>query len=70
MNIITVDFEEPLILTVNNEKVRVVAFKTQEHGHIKFGVDASRSVKIHREEVYLAIKKQEAQKEQEDTFIG
>lgn len=59
MDIVTVGFEEPLILSVNGEAVRVVAFKTQEHGHIKFGVDAPRSVKIHREEVYLAIKKQE-----------
>ncbi|MCH9690143.1 MAG: carbon storage regulator [Gammaproteobacteria bacterium] len=61
MDIVTVDFEEPLVLTVNNEVVRVVAFKTQEHGHIKFGVDAPRSIKVHREEVYLAIKKQEAE---------
>ena len=59
MNIVTIDFEEPLILLVNNEAIRVVAFKTQEHGHIKFGVDAPRSIKVHREEVYLAIKKQE-----------
>ena len=59
MDIITVDFEEPVVLSVNNEAVRVVAFKTQEHGHIKFGVDAPRSIKVHREEVYLAIKKQE-----------
>ncbi|MDF1678216.1 MAG: carbon storage regulator [Legionellaceae bacterium] len=59
MDIVTIDFEEPLVLSVNNEAVRVVAFKTQEHGHIKFGVAAPRSVKVHREEVYLAIKKQE-----------
>jgi carbon storage regulator len=59
MEIITVDFEEPIVLSVNNQAVRVVAFKTQEHGHIKFGVDAPRSIKVHREEVYLAIKKQE-----------
>ena len=59
MDIVTVDFEEPLVLSVNNEVVRVIAFKTQEHGHIKFGVDAPRSIKVHREEVYLAIKKQE-----------
>jgi carbon storage regulator len=59
MNIVTIDFEEPLTLLVNNETVRVVAFKTQEHGHIKFGIDAPRSIKVHREEVYLAIKKQE-----------
>ena len=59
MNIVTIDFEEPLTLLVNNETVRIVAFKTQEHGHIKFGIDAPRSIKVHREEVYLAIKKQE-----------
>jgi carbon storage regulator len=59
MDIVTLNFEEPLMLSVNNEPVRVVAFKTQEHGHIKFGVDAPRSIKVHREEVYLAIKKQE-----------
>ncbi len=59
MDIVTIDFEEPLILSVNDEAVRVVAFKTQEHGHIKFGVAAPRSIQVHREEVYLAIKKQE-----------
>ena len=59
MDIITVNFEEPLMLSVDGETVRVVAFKTQEHGHIKFGVDAPRCIKVHREEVYLAIKKQE-----------
>ena len=59
MEIITVNFEEPVLLSVNDQKVKVVAFKTQEHGHIKFGVDAPRSIKVHREEVYLAIKKQE-----------
>ncbi|MDF1683052.1 MAG: carbon storage regulator [Legionellaceae bacterium] len=59
MDIITVSFEEPLMLSVDGETARVVAFKTQEHGHIKFGVDAPRSINVHREEVYLAIKKQE-----------
>jgi len=47
------------MLSVDGKTARVVAFKTQEHGHIKFGVDAPRSLKVHREEVYLAIKKQE-----------
>jgi carbon storage regulator len=59
MDIVTIDFEEPLHLLINGEHVRVIAFKTQEHGHIKFGLDAPRSIKVHREEVYLAIKKQE-----------
>lgn len=65
MDIITVDFEESLMLSVDGEIARVVAFKTQEHGHIKFGVDAPRSLKVHREEVYLAIKKQAEEKQGE-----
>lgn len=56
MNIINLPFEEPLIIEVNGEIVHLVAFKTQEHGNIKFGVDAPRSVNIHREEIYHAIK--------------
>jgi len=62
MNILTVDFEEPVVLTINNQTIKLTAFKTQEHGHIKFGVDAPRAVKVHREEVYLAIKKQEEER--------
>lgn len=59
MNILTLSFEEPIILTVDGAAVRVVAFKTQEHGNIKFGVDAPRSVNVHREEIYHAIKLKE-----------
>ena len=63
MNIVTVSFEEPLILSIRGEIVHVVAFKTPEHGNIKFGIDASRSVNVHREEIYLAIKKQQTASE-------
>ncbi|OGV37865.1 MAG: carbon storage regulator [Legionellales bacterium RIFCSPHIGHO2_12_FULL_35_11] len=56
MNIINLPFEEPLTIELNGEKVQVVAFKTQEHGNIKFGINAPRAVQVHREEVYLAIK--------------
>jgi carbon storage regulator len=59
MNIVTTSFEEPLVVCVNGEIIRIVAFKTQEHGNIKFGVDAPRNVKIHREEIYHAIKTKE-----------
>ena len=62
MNIVNISFEEPLILTINGEIVHVVAFKTAEHGNIKFGVDAPRSINVHREEVYLAIQKQNKEK--------
>ena len=59
MNIIMLSFEEPLIFRVNGEMVQVVAFKTQEHGNIKFGVEAPRSINVHREEIYHAIKQKE-----------
>lgn len=62
MNIVTIPFEEPLVICIGGEIVQVVAFKTQEHGNIKFGVKAPRSINVHREEIYHAIKqkKQEA----------
>lgn len=56
MKIINIPFEEPLVFSVDGEMVKVIAFKTQEHGNIKFGVDAPRSVNVHREEIYYAIK--------------
>lgn len=61
MNIVTVSFEETLFISVDGEIVQLIAFKTPEHGNIKFGVQAPRSINVHREEIYHAIKrKQEA----------
>jgi len=57
MNIITVPFEEPLVICIQGENVRLIAFKTLEHGNIKFGVEAPRFINVHREEIYQAIKK-------------
>jgi len=65
MNIYTVSFEDPLIISINQELVKIVAFKTQEHGNIKFGVEAPRSINVHREEIYNAIK----EKQQAPTII-
>lgn len=59
MRIVQVPFEEPLLINIGNETVQLVAFKTQEHGNVKFGVKASRSISVHREEIYLAIKQKE-----------
>ena len=59
MNIITVDYEETLTFCVQGEVIQVVAFKTPEHGNVKFGVEAPRSIKVHREEIYHAIKQKE-----------
>lgn len=63
MNILNVDFEDPLILCVNGEVIQLIAFRTPEHGNVKFGVEAPRSVKVHREEIYNAIKLKEQQTE-------
>lgn len=55
MDFISLSFEEPLIVTINGETIRMVLFKTQENGNIKFGIEAPRSINIHREEIYQAI---------------
>ena len=55
MDILTLQFEEPLMIHVGNTTVKILAFKTQEHGNIKFGVDAPRTINVHREEIFHAI---------------
>lgn len=59
MNIVTIPFEEPLTVNIKGTTVQIVAFKTLEHGNIKFGVNAPRSVEVHREEIYRAIKQKQ-----------
>ena len=59
MHIVTLPFEESLVLTIQGDTVKIYAFKTTEHGNIKFGIEAPRSVHVHREEIYLAIKSQQ-----------
>ena len=61
MNIVTVPFETPLIFSIDGEIVQIIAFKTQEHGNIKFGIEAPRSINVHREEIYHAIKQKQQQ---------
>ena len=59
MDIITIPFEETLYIQVNNEPIKLVAFKTNEPGNIKFGVDAPRNIKVNREEIYLAVQQKQ-----------
>tara|TARA_Y100000588_G_C14212136_1_gene907143 strand:+ start:1034 stop:1225 length:192 start_codon:yes stop_codon:yes gene_type:complete len=59
MRILQTAFEEPILINVKGETVQLVAFKTQEHGNIKFGVKAPRSINVHREEIYEAIKQKQ-----------
>lgn len=63
MEIVTISFEEPLTVSINDEKIQIVAFKTLEHGNIKFGVQAPRSIEVHREEIYNAIKQKQQSEE-------
>ena len=59
MDIISLQFEETLIIRVADTVIKILAFKTQEHGNIKFGVDAPRTINVHREEIFHAIKQKE-----------
>ena len=56
MNITTINFEETLTIMIAGQKVQLVAFKTPEPGNIKFGIEAPRTIQVHREEIYHAIK--------------
>lgn len=55
MDIINVAFEEPLRLEIYGHEVILYAFKAVEPCHVKFGIQAPRSLKVHREEVYKTI---------------
>lgn len=66
MNIITIPFEEPLVISIQDEIVELIAFQTPEHGNIKFGVKAPRKINVHREEIYLAIKQKNKITEEQD----
>lgn len=59
MDIVSINFEEPLTLIVQGQPVKIMTFKTQEHGNVKFGVQAPRAIQVHREEIYHAIKQKE-----------
>lgn len=60
MKILTVTFQEPFSVSFQGEIISMVAFKTTEHGNIKFGIEAPRHIKVHREEIYQAIQQKTA----------
>ncbi|PJD91425.1 MAG: carbon storage regulator [Legionella sp.] len=65
MDIVSLSFEEPLLINVGNATIKILAFKTPEPGNIKFGVEAPRSINVHREEIFHAIKQKELLSSQE-----
>ena len=58
MKILTIPLEEHFYIHIGSQKIKLVTFATPEPGNIKFGIEASRDVKVHREEVYQVIQKQ------------
>jgi carbon storage regulator CsrA len=58
MQILTIPFEEAFYVKLQHETVKIVTFTTNDPGIIKFGIEASRDVQIHREEIYESIKNQ------------
>ena len=58
MQIFTIPFEEHFYVKLNDHVVKIVTFPTAEYGNIKFGIEASRDVEIHREEIYEFIQSQ------------
>jgi len=61
MNIVNATFEDPLVININGTLVKLVLFQTLEHGNIKFGIDAPRSINVHREEIYHALQQKNAE---------
>ena len=59
MQILTLPFEESFYITIGNDKVKIITFTTSDPLIIKFGIDASRNISIHREEIYESIQNQQ-----------
>ena len=57
MEIVTIKYEEPLRIKLNQDYIEIIAFRTLEPGNVKFGINAPRTVTVNREEVNLAIKR-------------
>lgn len=57
MDIIQLPFEKEITIVLNNVKIKLVTFKTLEHGNIKFGVSAPRNITVNREEIQHALLK-------------
>jgi sRNA-binding carbon storage regulator CsrA len=52
MEIVSIEFEEKLVLIKNNQTIHLTVFLTEEAGTIKFGIDAPRGLVVNREEIY------------------
>ncbi len=58
MEILNLDFEQPFYIQKDDELVKIILFSTLDEKIIKFGIEASKNIKIHREEIYESIQNQ------------
>ena len=58
MEILHVDFEQSFFIQKDTEVVKIILFTTLNEKIIKFGIEASKNIKIHREEIYESIQNQ------------
>ena len=58
MEIVTLPFENKLILTLENQTVQITAFLTEDPGNIKLGINAPRDVAVNREEIHIIKQRQ------------
>ena len=70
MDIVNLAFKESLILLIDDKIIKLTLYLTLEEGNVKFGVEAPRSVEIHREEIYQALKTKKSEAALEDPFCG
>lgn len=61
MDIIHLPFEETFQIKLNNDIITLVVYRTNEYGNIKFGIEAPRTVKVNREEIYNALKQKQSE---------
>lgn len=57
MEIISVDFENNMVLELNGVKISIHPFKESDPNIIKLGVDAPKSILVNREEIHEAKKR-------------
>lgn len=54
MEIQHIEFDQNLILIINNQPIKITPFIMKgDPGNIKFGIDAPRSLAINREEIFV-----------------
>lgn len=53
MNIENITFEKPIFIEIKGQIIKLIAFKMEEHGNIKFGLSGPKNININREEILI-----------------